>query len=177
MPSATKAKVKTTGVKPKHNTRPTDPIKALTVMNLGDAGMSGSQAAAAVGIPERTAREIIARHGRWGEIAERSVFAELRHKQKAHLEATSRYLSSECLVQLAKTLDKASAYQAAGIYGLLRTDERLDAGESTQNIEVHTKHEIEGLDKLSDLLSQRLISTEKPADVTPQPRDSTSKRP
>ena len=51
-------------------------------MKLGDAGMVASQAAALVGIPERTAREIIARHGRWGEVANRSVFAELRLQQK-----------------------------------------------------------------------------------------------
>ncbi len=150
----------------------------MTVMNLGDAGMSATQAGALMGIPERTARDIIARHGRWGEIAERSAFAELRHQQKAHLEATSRYLSSECLVQLAKTLDKASAYQAAGIYGLLRTHERLDAGESTSNVEVHTKLEVEGLDKLCEMLSQSLIERQKPViDVTPLPRDSTSKQP
>jgi hypothetical protein len=126
-------------------------------MNLGDAGMSGSQAGALVGVPERTARAIIARHGRWGEVADRPVFAQLRHDQKAHLEATSRYLSSECLIQLAKTLDKASAYQAAGIYGLLRTHERLDAGESTQNVEIHAKHEVAALDKLCEMLSQSLI--------------------
>jgi hypothetical protein len=64
-------------------------------MNLGDAGMVASQAAALVGIPERTARETIARHGRWGEVANRSVFAELRLQQKAHLDATSRSLSSD----------------------------------------------------------------------------------
>ena len=129
-------------------------------MNLGDAGMSAAQAGALVGIPERTARDIIARHGRWGEVADRPVFAELRLQQKAHLEATSRYLSSECLIQLAKTLDKASAYQAAGIYGLLRNHERLDAGEATSNVELHlhSKLDILALDKLGEMLSQRLIA-------------------
>jgi hypothetical protein len=91
-----------------------------------------------VGIPERTAREIIARQGRWGEVAERSVFAEVRLKQKVHLEAASRMLSSKCLVQLEDTLGNASAYQAAVIDGLLRTHERLDAGEATQNIAIHS---------------------------------------
>jgi hypothetical protein len=82
MPNETRARAKEKAVKTKRNSGPTDPFKAATVMNLGDAGMSAPQAAALVGIPERTAREIIARHGRWGEVAERSVFAELRLNKK-----------------------------------------------------------------------------------------------
>ena len=156
MPNETRTRAKEKAVKTKRNSGPTDPFKAATVMNLGDAGMTASQAANIVGIPERTAREIIARHGRWGEVAERSVFAELRLKQKARLEAASRMLFSKCLIQLEDTLGNASAYQAAGIYGLLRTHERLDAGEATQNIAVHSHKDVAALDELCEMLSQSL---------------------
>jgi hypothetical protein len=54
--------------------------------------MSAAQAGALMGIPERTARDIIGRHGRWGEVADRPVFTELRLQQKAHLEATSIFV-------------------------------------------------------------------------------------
>ncbi len=60
-------------------------------------------------------------------------------------------------------MDKASAYQAAGIYGLLRTHERLDAGEATSNVAVHTKLELEGLDKLCEMLAQSLVASEESA--------------
>ncbi len=65
-------------------------------------------------------------------------------------------LSSKCLIQLEDKLEKASAYQAAGIYGLLRTHERLDAGEATQNIEIHSHNDVAGLDRLCEMLSQSL---------------------
>ena len=137
-----------------------DPVKAAQVMELGDVGYSSPVIAERVGVNERTVRDIVARHGRWGEVAERSVFTELRLQQKAILHTATLAVCAKALVRVDETIDKASAYQAAGIYGLLRTHDRLDAGESTQNIEVHTKLEVEGLDKLSDLLSQRLLSND-----------------
>jgi hypothetical protein len=38
---------------------------------------------------------------------------------------------------------------------------RLLAGESTQNIEVHTKVQVDGLDKLAELLSNSITDSSK----------------
>ena len=51
----------------------------------------------------------------------------------------------------------SSAAQATSIYGVLRDKERLDAGESTQNIAVLTRHEVEGRARLAERLSQALL--------------------
>ena len=66
-------------------------------------------------------------------------------------------------------IENASAYQAAGIYGLLRTHERLDAGEPT---EIHAHLNIQAvasLDKLAEMLGQSLIDDPKTIDITPTP--------
>jgi predicted transcriptional regulator len=137
-----------------------DPVKAMTVLNLVDTGMTGSKAAEMVGISESAASQIIRGHGRWGEVAERSVFVALRQQQKAHLQAASIVVAAKALIQVENTIDKASAYQAAGIYGLLRANDRLDAGESTQNIAVHTTLDLVSLDKLSEMLGQALMTND-----------------
>jgi predicted transcriptional regulator len=137
-----------------------DPIKAAQAMELNEVGYSSVAIGERVGINPSTVRDIVAKHGRWGEIADRPVFMELRQQQKAILHTATLAVCAKALVRVDETIDNASAYQAAGIYGLLRTHDRLDAGESTHNIEVHTKLEVEGLDKLSDLLSQRLLSND-----------------
>jgi len=52
-----------------------------------------------------------------------------------------------------KKIENASGYQAAGIYGLLRTHERLDTREPT---EIHASiniHAAAGLNKLAAMLS------------------------
>lgn len=136
-----------------------DAIKAAHAMTLGDMGYQSSKVAEMVDISQRAAYDIIKRHGRWGEVAERPVFAELRQQQKAHLEATSRMLSAKCLIQVDNKINECSAYQAAGIYGLLRTHERLDAGEPTEITASLNVHAAVGIDKLSAILGQRLIES------------------
>jgi hypothetical protein len=66
------------------------------------------------------------------EIKETPVFNANRLKQKEALESASRIVAAKALIQVEKKIENASAYQPAGIYGLLRTHERLDAGEPTQ---------------------------------------------
>lgn len=139
-----------------------DPAKAAVALNLADMGYSNTEIANRTGLARPSVHYILSGHGKWGEIAERSVFNEYRQNQKQHLEAASRVLAASCLEQVEKNLDKASAYQAAGIYGLLRTHERLDAGEATVNIAVSSKVELTGLDKFCEMLSQSLISNANP---------------
>lgn len=146
--------------------------QAAAALNLSDLGYSSKQVEAQVGVDNTSVRDIVRRHGRWGEVCETPVFRRLRAEQKTHLEAASRVLAAKCLVQVDKTLDKTSAYQAAGIYGLLRTHERLDAGEATANLEIHVKGDIANLDQVCTALSRALVNVsretiegEKPVDI------------
>ncbi|HEY6365540.1 MAG TPA: hypothetical protein VI585_12195 [Candidatus Binatia bacterium] len=96
-----------------------------------------------------------------------------RLKQKEALEAASRVVAAKALVQVEKKIENASAYQAAGIYGLLRTHERLDAGEPTQITASTNIHAIANMDKLAAKLSQALLAKDKSIDVTPGHDDKT----
>jgi transcriptional regulator with XRE-family HTH domain len=125
---------------------------------MADMGMEQKKIADATGINQRTVSAIARGDGRWGEILRSNeFFKKYLEEQKRKLHVASMELSERALEQVEKKIDKASAYQAAGIYGLLRTHGRLDAGESTENLSVHHRHEIEGLDKLGALLSQSLL--------------------
>ena len=86
----------------------------------------------------------------------------------------SRIVAAKALIQVEKNIENASAYRAAGIYGLLRTHERLDAGEPTQitaNFDIHT---VAAIDKLTAMLSNSLINERQQSiDVTPSRDDKT----
>lgn len=82
-------------------------------------------------------------------------------------------VAAKALVQVEKKIENASAYQAAGIYGLLRTHERLDAGEPTQITASTNIHAIANMDKLAAKLSQALLEKDKSIDVTPGHDDKT----
>ena len=53
------------------------------------------------------------------------------------------------------------------VYGILRDKERLDAGEPTEITAVYSHAQIQGLDKLSQLLSQTQLPSGDLIDVTP----------
>jgi transposase len=152
---------------------------AALVMEMKETeGRSEREIAEATGVSASTVHRIVSRAHGWGEVAERDVFKRYREEQNKALEQVNRTMAAEALIKAYGKMDQASFYQLVFGAAIMTDKARLLAGESTQNVEVHNKHEIEGLDKLSELLSQRLISTEKPAiDVTPLPRDSTSKQP
>ena len=135
----------------------TDPIKAATVQAYAEIGFPATQIVKFVDIADRTARDIINCVGHWGKIADKPVFARLRAEQKAALQAATMQVAAKALVQVDETITKASAYQAAGIYGLLRTHERLDAGEPTENIAVAVNVAV-SVDDLSSKLAARLVN-------------------
>jgi hypothetical protein len=83
------------------------------------------------------------------------------------LEQANRTLAAKALNAAEGKIDGASFYQL--VYGAaIMTDKaRLLAGESTQNIEVHHKHEVQALDKLATMLSQALVDDRKTIDITP----------
>ena len=148
--------------------RPNVPLdKAALAMELSETyRLSTRQIEARTGLSDSTVWGIVHRHSHWGETVETPVFKRWRAEQKMCLEAASRTIAAKCLVQVEKTLDKTSAYQAAGIYGLMRTHERLDAGEPTGIIQVIDKSGVSKLDQVIDALSEALASR-KAIDVTP----------
>jgi hypothetical protein len=110
--------------------RQTDILTAAKVAALAELGYSSPQIEALMGVNARTAWGILNNEASWGEIKNTPVFKANRLKQKEALEAASRVVAAKALVQVEKNIENASAYLAAGIYGLLRTHERLDAGDS-----------------------------------------------
>ena len=73
------------------------------------------------------------------------------------MQAASINLSQKALQQIENRLDKASAPQAAMVYGVLRDKERLDAGEPNEIHATYSAVEIRGLDSLAASLSQTLL--------------------
>jgi hypothetical protein len=75
------------------------------------------------------------------------------------LKQANRTLAAKALDAAEGKIDGASFYQL--VYGAaIMTDKaRLLAGESTQNIEVHTKLQVDGLDKLAELLSKSITAS------------------
>ena len=90
---------------------------------------------------------------------------------KDALEAASCLVAAKALIQVEKKIKNARAYQAAGIYGLLRTHERLDAGEPTQITANFDIYVVVASDILAAKLSQALIDGEKAMDITPSRDD------
>jgi transposase len=142
-------------------------LAAAAVELVEGAGYSQRKAGAMVGLSGVTVHDIVHRHGHWGEVAESALFKQYRNEQKATLEAASRAISAKCLIQVEEKLDKASAYQAAGIYGLLRTHERLDAGEPTSISASLNIQAVASLDKLAAMFGARLVEEQKTIDVSP----------
>ena len=70
-------------------------------------------------------------------------------------------VAAKALVNVEKEIENASAYQAAGIYGLLRTHERLDAGEPTQLTASVSILAVATLDKLAAMLAQSLVDCQE----------------
>lgn len=95
-------------------------------------------------------------HNEAGEWLSGPVLRAARARAKEILQARSVAIAERCLYQVEKTLGNASAYQAAGIYGLMRTHERIDAGEPTEHIAHLHRHEIDGLDSLAGKLARVL---------------------
>lgn len=135
---------------------------------LADIGYQGTQIADATGLPVRTVADIINARNGWGEIiANDQAFKQYRTQAKRQMQAASINLSQKALQQIENRIDKASAPQAAMVYGILRDKERLDAGEPTEIIVTHSRADVEGLDALAEILGQTLLQSAKQIDVTP----------
>ena len=148
-----------------------DPIKAAQAVTLAELGYNSPAISRETGINQRTVRDILAKHEKWGELAESSVFASLRREQNRALEAAARSFAAQSWAKAAEKMDQASYYQLVTGGAILIDKARLLAGESTANVEIHHKHEVTGLDNLCSALSQVLIERQQSTNVSP---DQTS---
>ena len=153
--------------------------QAAEAKALADIGHQGTQIANAMGLPTRTVDDIINGRNGWGEIiANNEAFRKYRSDAKRKMQAASITLSQKALQQIDKKLDKASAPQAAMVYGILRDKERLDAGEPTEITVSYTRDEVSGLDVLAQALSTALMQKQAEIDVTPsEQRTAETKKP
>ena len=135
-----------------------DPALGAAAMALGDAGYQPSQIAPAVGLPRTTVNDIIARHGRWGAIAEKPVFVKWRLEQQQLLEAGYRESAGVLLAHAMREekLDKSSTYQLVIASKIALDASRLLAGESTANVDLHVA--VQGMDALASALGQALLA-------------------
>jgi predicted transcriptional regulator len=145
----------------------TDLRTAALVAEMKESeGRSERDIAGLTGVSASTVHRIVSGAHGWDKVAEGETFKRYRQEQNRALEQVNRTMAAEALKKAYGKMDQASFYQL--VYGAaIMTDKaRLLAGESTQNIEVHDKVQVEGLDKLCDMLSQSLLP---PAiDVTPR---------
>ena len=142
--------------------------QAAQAKALAEIGYQGTQIADATGLPVRTVDDIVNGRNGWAAIiANDQAFKQYRTQAKRQMQAASINLSQKALQQIENRIDKASAPQAAMVYGILRDKERLDAGEPTEIIVTHTRAEAEGLDALAEILGKTLLQTAKEIDVTP----------
>ena len=126
---------------------------------LADIGYQGSQIADATGLPARTVDDIINGRNGWGEIiANNQAFKQFRTQAKRQMQTASLALSQKALQQIENRIDKASAPQAAMVYGILRDKERLDAGEPTEIVGSYSRVDISGPDKLGRCIGSKPAS-------------------
>ena len=151
----------------------TDLRTAAMVLEMKEIeGRTERDIAAATAVPPSTVHRIIHGANGWGEVAEGELFKRYRQQQNKALEQAYRSLAADSMIQAAKKLSKASYAQAVLGSSILIDKARLLAGESTQNVQIHTRQEIERFDKLAELLSQSLIPA---IDVTPEAAKTTDR--
>ncbi len=133
--------------------------KAATVLAMHDLTGNGAEVARRLDMRQQTVYDIINGHRQWGERASGPVARSLREEQKSILTDASLAIAAQCVKQVEKRLPDASAYQAAGIYGLMRTHARLDMGESTENIAIVARVDANNADGLAQRLATRLVNS------------------
>lgn len=147
-----------------------DPVKAARALNLAEMGYGKQAIADQTGINRHSVHDILDRVGHWAQLEQTPVFRELRREQNRALEQAWQTGQAQCLALAFEParLAKMSSYQLVGMAGIANQNSRLLAGESTQNIELHAKHEVSGLDNLCQALSQVLIERRESNDSLPE---------
>ena len=135
-----------------------DPVAAIEAASLADLGYKSPQISQIVGLAPSTIDDIIAKHGRWGEVTETSVFVRLRAEQNKVLESAFRAGAARLFARAfdEDKLSKASTYQLVTSAAIAVDKARLLGGESTENLAVSVAVSV-NLDELGSRLSRRLI--------------------
>ena len=120
----------------------TEPRKAFAVRDLAAIGTKAIDIASQTHLPLSTIEDIILGKNGWDKRLNDPSFASYRSRRKKQLQAIATEMSVKLLDHAASRLGTTSPYQAMGMYGILRTHERLDAGEATHNVELHEKREV-----------------------------------
>ena len=120
----------------------TEPKRAYAVRDLAAIGMKPTDIANETSLPVSTITDIIIGRNGWAERLKDPSWGKYRSARKRQLQAASLELSTRLLDHASLNFKVTSPYQAVGMYGIIRDKERLDAGEATQNVELHTKGEV-----------------------------------
>ena len=129
--------------------------KASEVKLLKDTGYGDQAIANMTDTPYGTVCNIVNGYGRWSDI-DIPLLNEYRAALKTRLETKAGIIAGELLDSIRAKTKTGSLSQQAIAYGILRTHGRLDAGEATSNIEIHTKQDMDQLDELAGRLASRL---------------------
>jgi len=130
--------------------------QAAAAAALYERDGNASRVALIMDMPRTTVNDVVKGYGRWGEVATDSSFVALRQEQKRLLQAASALNMSRAQSQIADTIHKCSAPQAAMVFGILFDKDRLMAGESTQNVAVRGP-QLTNLDDLANALRGELV--------------------
>ena len=138
---------------------------AAAALEMVENGYSRQDAENATGVDEVTISDIQKKKGHWLQDVEKPIFEEWRRRTKREIQGRANELAVKLLAHadkcVTKSPEKTSPYQAVGMYGILRTHDRLDAGESTENISIRGTVEIQATDALAAVLAQALLDSPK----------------
>ena len=129
--------------------------KACEVKLLNDLGHTHKQIASETDIAYDSVYNIVSGRGRWADI-DLPLLNAYRQGLKTRLEAKAGIIAGELLDSIRSKATTGSLSQQAIAYGILRTHGRLDAGESTSNVAVITRADVDDMDALASRLASRL---------------------
>jgi DNA-binding XRE family transcriptional regulator len=140
--------------------RTTLPV-AATAMELIEAGHSQRDVAERTGLSRNTVQNILHGEHGWDELTDAPIFAQYRAKQNKALELAYRNLAAMSVIRATELVnDPRTQYHSLVLGSGIAVDKaQLLGGLPTQNVAVHAKVEVEGMDQLAGILGQTLLQT------------------
>jgi hypothetical protein len=134
---------------------------AARAVELVEAGYSRNKASKMTGLARQTIDDIINGNVGWDERANEPLFRQYRQQENKRLTHACTELAKAAIVHAHSALPKASFLQAVLGSAALIDKARLLAGESTENVAVAHRHEVEDLGVLADALAKSLVTHNK----------------
>jgi transcriptional regulator with XRE-family HTH domain len=140
--------------------RTTLPV-AATAIELIEAGHSQRDVAERTGLSRNTVQNILHGEHGWDELTDAPIFAQYRAKQNKALELAYRNLAAMSVIRATELVnDPRTQYHSLVLGSGIAVDKaQLLGGLPTQNIAVHARVEVEGMDELAGILGQTLLQT------------------